>query len=152
MPRMRAYMVTWTTYGSWLQGDRRGYVKAGKVLAGDEALREANLKKLKSNVVKLSRREQQIVRDAILLKAASMGQEIYAMAVCSNHVHIVAERIAESIEMVVSRYKNAARLALRKNGFVTRVWTRGFDKRFCFNGQQLKRRIEYVQAHQKQPV
>lgn len=71
------------------------------------------------------------------------------MAVCSNHVHIVAERIAESIEMVVSRYKNAATLALRKDGFVTRVWTRGFDKRFCFDGQQLKRRTEYVQAHQK---
>jgi len=25
-------MITWTTYGSWLQGDKRGYVKDGKIL------------------------------------------------------------------------------------------------------------------------
>jgi len=27
MARMIGYMLTWTTYGTWLQRDKRGYVK-----------------------------------------------------------------------------------------------------------------------------
>jgi len=27
MARMIGYMLTWTTYRTWLQGDKRGYVK-----------------------------------------------------------------------------------------------------------------------------
>lgn len=146
---MLGYMLTWTTYGSWLQGDNRSYVKDGKILEKNEGLRKANMKKLKADIVELTPQEQEMVREAILNKAETLGQKIYSMAVCSNHVHIVAQRISESIEMVVSHYKNAARLALRANGFVGKVWTRGFDKRFCFNRQQLKSRIEYVQAHHK---
>ena len=149
MARMLGYMLTWTTYGSWLQGDNRSYVKEGKILEKNEALQKANMKKLKADIVELTHQEQEMVREAILNKAETLGQKIYSMAVCSNHVHIVAERVSESIEMVVSHYKNASRLALRANGFVGKVWTRGFDKRFCFNQQQLKSRIEYVQAHHK---
>lgn len=149
MATMLGYMLTWTTYGSWLQGDNRSYVKDGKILEKNEGLRKANMKKLKADIVELTPQEQEMVREAILNKAETLGQKIYSMAVCSNHVNIVAQRISESIEMVVSHYKNAARLALRANGFVGKVWTRGFDKRFCFNRQQLKSRIEYVQAHHK---
>jgi len=149
MARMLGYMITWTTYGSWLQGDNRGYVKDGKILEKNDSLRKENIKRLKAGMVQLTHQEQKIVREAILNKAQTLGQKIYPMAVCSNHVHIVAERISEPIEMVVSHYKNAARIALRANGFVGKVWTRGFDKRFCFNRQQLKSRIEYVQAHHK---
>ena len=36
---MIAYMVTWTTYGSWLQGDKRGYVKDGQILGGNYNLK-----------------------------------------------------------------------------------------------------------------
>jgi REP element-mobilizing transposase RayT len=154
MARMLGYMLIWTTYGSWLQGDNRGYVKDGKILEKNDSLRKENIKRLKTGMVQLTHQEQKIVREAILNKAQTLGQKIYSMAVCSNHVHIVAERISESIEMVVSHYKNAARIvshyknaariALRANGFVGKVWTRGFDKRFCFNRQQLKSRIEYV--------
>lgn len=142
-------MITWTTYGSWLQGDNRGYVRDGEILGKNETLQKANIKKLKSNVVELARQERQIVRDAILNKAESLGQKLHSLVVCSSHVHIVAEHISESIEMVVSHYKNAARLALRANGFIGRVWTRRFDKRFCFNREQLKIKIKYVQAHRE---
>ncbi len=30
MPRMIGFMATWTTYGTWLQGNKRGYVNIGK--------------------------------------------------------------------------------------------------------------------------
>jgi len=28
-------MVTWTTYGTWLEGEKKGYVKKGRVMAGN---------------------------------------------------------------------------------------------------------------------
>jgi len=149
MAKMIGYMITWTTYGSWLQGNGRGYVKMGKILEGNEALRKANLENLKSDVVKLTDNQQKIVREAILHKAESLSQKIFAIAVHSNHVHIVAGNASEYIEKVVSYYKNASRLALKNKGFRGRVWTRGFDKRFCYDEQQLQRKIGYVHAHQK---
>ena len=42
MAKMVGYMLTWTTYGTWLQGDERGYVKDGRILGGNEALEKAN--------------------------------------------------------------------------------------------------------------
>ena len=149
MARMIGYMVTWTTYGSWLQGDKRGYVADGKILQNNEALRKENIEKLKSPVVVLTPNQQKIVREAILNKAESLNQKIYSIVVHSKHVHIVAGKTSKLIEMIVSHYKNAARLALRANGFKGKVWTRGFDKRYCFDQQQLKNRIEYVRQHQK---
>ena len=147
MGKMLSYMLTWTTYGTWLPGDDRGYVSRGKILGKNEALRRANIARLKSRFVRLSRQEQEVVRRAILSRAESPRQKIYAIVLRSNHVHIVAQRISKSIEMVVSYYKNSARLALRANGFTGRLWSRGFDKRFCYEHSQLKGRIEYLQGH-----
>ena len=68
MARMLGYMVTWTTYGSWLQGDRRGYVKDGKILGENEVVRKANVRKLKTDPVELGDQEREMLRDSILKK------------------------------------------------------------------------------------
>jgi len=74
-------------------------------------------------------------------------KEILAITVCSNHVHVVVNCIDEPLEVAVARYKKAGRVALRETGFEGRVWTRGYDKRFCFDGASLEERIRYVQGH-----
>jgi len=140
-------MITWTTYGTWLQGDKRGYVKDGKILRGNDALLKSNLKRLKNPATRFGTEHCAIVRHAILKKAQEIRQQIYAIVVCSSHVHIVAERTNEFIEKVVSFYKNAARLVLRSNDFIGRIWTKGFDKRFCFNREELEKKIKYVKDH-----
>jgi len=33
-------MVTWRTYGTWLQGTKKGYVKDGEVIKKNERLRQ----------------------------------------------------------------------------------------------------------------
>ncbi|MCK4914147.1 MAG: transposase [Planctomycetes bacterium] len=147
MDKIIGYMLTWTTYGTWLQGDKRGYVKNGKILPQNNLLLQSNLKEMKYPAAKFNAEHRAVVHQAILDKAKEIRQRIYAVAVCSNHVHIVAEHINESIEKVVSFYKNAARLALRSNGFNGRIWTKGFDKRFCFNQNELEKKIKYVKGH-----
>jgi len=147
MKKMIGYMVTWTTYGTWLQGDKRGYVEDGNIIAGNEGLHMANTMMLKNAPTKLNAEHRKIVSRAILRKSQEIGQKIYAIAVCSNHVHIVVERTLDSIEKCVSYYKNAARLSLRDNGFIGKIWTKGFDNRFCFDETELKSKIRYVERH-----
>jgi len=51
--------------------------------------------------------------------------------------------------VAVSHYKNAARLAMERNGFVGRLWTKGFSVRYCFDENQLNNVIQYVNRHNR---
>ena len=139
-------MLTWTTYGTWLQGDERGYVKDGRILAGSEGLALVNRQLQLQGEVCLSKAQRQAVREAILKEATVQGHNVYAISVQATHIHIVLGRTAEAIEKVVAHYKTAGRLALKGIGCTGKVWTRGYDKRFCFDQACLRRRIEYVQS------
>ena len=144
---MIGYMVTWTTYGSWLQGEKKGYVKNGRVLAQNDRLKLTNQRQQKYPTVKLNTEQKQIVENTIIEEARRINHKIFAVVVCSNHVHIVAEVSEESIEQVVHRYKYSATLALRKFGILGKIWSKGFDKRFCFTDSELENKVGYVRSH-----
>ena len=150
MSNMIGYMLTWTTYGTWLQGDQRGYVKKGLLLRGNQGLEQSNQDRLKGNPVKLKQREKHIVRQSLADEAEKLAQKIYALAVCSNHVHIVVKYISEPIDGVVCAYKNASIKALKDNGIDGKIWTKGYDKRYCFDKGSLANRINYVLRHDKE--
>ena len=67
--KLIGYMVTWTTFGSWLQGDERGYVKDGETLPANDKLKTANQNQQKFQTVKLNPNQKQIVQNAILQEA-----------------------------------------------------------------------------------
>ena len=152
MAKTLGYMITFTTYGTWLQGDKRGFVKDGKTYAGNESLADSNKQNLSKNTVRLSKTHRAIAAQAIFEKADRLGQNILALTVCSNHIHLVADNVPVPIGKFVSHYKNAAQAALRKAGLAGRVWTKGFDKRYCFDEQALKSRIDYVNSHHKNTI
>jgi len=147
MPTIIGYMVTWTTYGSWLPGDERGYVKDGQILPGNLKTLERNKKRQKSSTVKLDAQQKEIVRQLIFTEAERIGQKVEALAVCSNHIHLVARPHSESIEEITGRYKSVTTRALWQYGRQGRIWTKGFDKRFCFSEEDIAARISYVQNH-----
>jgi REP element-mobilizing transposase RayT len=144
-----AYMITWTTYGTWLQGDKRGFVKDGKIYPANQSIEDSNRQSLAKDPVKLCPMHQRVVRDAILEAGNRLNQKIYALSVSANHVHIVAEYVPEPIGLVVRHFKGSAQAALRKAGVAGRIWTRGFDKRYCFDEETLKNRIDYVNMHNR---
>lgn len=94
MSRLIGYMLTWNTYGSWLQGDERGGAK-------DSRLLRANEKLLQKPAVKLNKEYKQLVRDEICKTADAIGQELLSIAVCSDHVHIVVNNIDDQIGNIV---------------------------------------------------
>lgn len=145
--KLVGYMLTWTTYGTWLQGSEKRYVKEGEILEPSEELEKDNLSRLKCSPVRLNHHQKIIIETAIKKKALELNQKILAIIVYSTHMHVVVEKDSLSIEETASYYKNAARVALRNIGFNTRLWSRGFDKQFCFNQKELEQKIAYVKKH-----
>jgi REP element-mobilizing transposase RayT len=148
MARMIGFMATWTTYGTWLQGSKKGYVKNGITFKANPELEKSNKELLKHDEIKIPKSLCIIVKNAILKEAEEIGQKVYAIAVYSNHVHIVVGSIGKSCGYSVGRFKKAATAELRKYGFNENVWTKGFDKRYCYNEWELKNKIKYVQRHE----
>ncbi len=104
----------------------------------------ANKRTQLQNMVRLSHEQRQLVREAIREEAGLQGQRIYALCVMPTHVHIVVENTSQPISRIMAYYKKAGRLALKANGHTGKVWTKGYDKRFCFDRETLQRRIKYV--------
>jgi len=141
MAEIFGYMVTWTTYGSWLQGDKRGFVRDGQTLQGDERMLHFCKEFQKGTTVKLKKEEKEVVKTVILNEAERIGQKLYALVVCSNHVHIAARPCDKSIERIVGMYKSIATRALRYYGRDGKIWTKGFDKRFCFTENDIRNSV-----------
>ncbi|MCK4293744.1 MAG: transposase [Planctomycetes bacterium] len=146
MARTLGYMLTWTTYGTWLQGDERGYVKNGAIHPANKCLKRANKQLQLQEAVYLSEEQREIVRKAIIEEARTRGQQVCALSVEANHVHIVLEYSPQPIGRIVALCKNAGRMGLKAGGITGRLWTCGYDKRFCFDWQRLGRRIKYVRG------
>jgi REP element-mobilizing transposase RayT len=147
MAKTLGYHITFTTYGTWLQGDKRRWVKDGKTYNPNRELYERNKKRVEDKKIVLNKRERDIVSETILRKAEEISEKILAILVWSSHVHIVIKYSGRPVEELVRIFKNSAAAALRGNEFKGRVWTRGFDKRFCFDEKSLRNRIEYVKGH-----
>ncbi len=146
MGKTLGYMVTFSTYGTWLQGDKRGYVKDGKILEACEKLEQANKSIQTYDEVKLGKEQREIVRIAMLQEAERIGETILALSVWSSHVHIVIKEGGKPVDKVVNRLKTATYYALRERGFKGKVWTKSYDNRFCFDEAALRNRIKYVEG------
>ena len=148
MGKMTGYMLTWTIYGTWLQGDEKGYVKDGKVMGENPALMNSNIGSLVNEKVLLTGQHQEVVHQAIIQQSIMHKQRIYALSVASRHVHLVLEYIPKlTIERAIWSYKYATNTALVKDGFKGKVWTRGYDVRYCFDEESLRARVGYVRRH-----
>jgi len=80
MARMIGFMATWTTYGTWLQGNKKGYVKNGTTLEADVELEKSNQELLKHDKIKIPKSLREIVKNAILKEA----EENQSKSVCDN--------------------------------------------------------------------
>jgi len=147
MAKTLAFFITWTTYGTWLQGDERGYVKNTKTYTGNTALRQANIEARSRDPVWLSAEQRRVIDKAIRKEASSRNHRIYAMTVERDHVHLIIKYMPGSIGTIVAYYKTAGRIVLKTVGYTGKLWTTGYDKRFCFDQQTLQKRIAYVRNH-----
>jgi len=138
-------MLTMTTYGTWLRGDTRGWVDAGRIMPPHPILEGSDRERMKHPMYLFDVNLLLDVGRAIgqsLLKRIPL--RIYAMTVQAWHVHVVVSDTPVKLSEVVKCAKDAARWYLRPG---RPIWGRGYDKRFCFDDASLCLRIEYVERH-----
>jgi hypothetical protein len=128
-PHRRYWLLTWTTYGTWLPGEDRGFVSTvrensnerrkrrnelgtdySRAMAG---LRRASQSRLKCPPIYLSIEQARIVWGQFQETAVYRGWQLESVAIMANHVHIVVSLSSDVEPDVLLRdFKSYASRAL----------------------------------------
>ena len=86
-----AYHLIWTTYGTWLPGDARGWIESGMPgVQGPDPAREDRAREMMAEpAVRLTPEQREIVTQAVRDHCRIKGWQLHAVNVRSNHVHVV---------------------------------------------------------------
>ena len=85
-----AYFLTWTTYGTWLPGDARGWVrKPGQFQIPDPKLEAVARELMSEEPCILDSEERRLVEKTIQEHCAIRSWHLHAVSCRTNHVHVV---------------------------------------------------------------
>ena len=86
-----AYHITWTTYGTWLPGDERGWVESGAagIQAADPEREQAAALAMAEGAVTLNAEQRALVEKTIRDHCHIRGWPLHAVNVRTNHIHVV---------------------------------------------------------------
>jgi REP element-mobilizing transposase RayT len=85
-----AYFITWTTYGSWLPGDDRGWTLRGKGPQLPDFYRQlSTVLRMSEDAVRLNSVQRMAVEDTIRRHCQIRGWLLHAVSCRTNHVHVV---------------------------------------------------------------
>jgi REP element-mobilizing transposase RayT len=164
----RYWLLTWTTYGTWLPGDRRGFVSDVRDGPGpevrhnipgtpydadDEQVRRRAMGNLVGEPVWLTSEQAAIVAEQFRQTAAYRGWSLLAVAVMANHVHLVVGVPGDpDPAKLLHDFKSYASRALKAQGHVPsggRWWTESGSKRKLLDERAVEAAIAYVLRQQK---
>ena len=147
-----AYLITFRTYGTWLHGDARGSVDREHNIPGtplfppDPSREMRRRSQLKHAPIELDPERRAVVRRTILKVAEHRNWEIHALAVRSNHVHIVItayhapERVMTSLKAWCTRRLVEAKLVAK--GEI--VWSRHGSTKYLWKQDEIEAASRYV--------
>ena len=134
-----AYFVTWSVYGSHLQGDQRGWRHRQK---GNQLpqprLAKWRRERLKFDVVLLTPAQRAVVQAECRRHCEHRGWHFWEVNARSSHVHIVVTAVGYSGNTVRDQFKANCTRGLRErwSQFCDRsVWTVGGDWE-CINSEE----------------
>jgi len=145
-----AYLLTWTTYGTWLPGDDRGWVETGQgIQPPDAARREFAQQLMTENLCKLTAAQREIVEQTIVDHCRIRGWQLHAINCRSNHVHVVVssncspkEGILQFKAYCTRRLKEHQRMQVQT--VRKKWWTEGGSKRYLDSQRSLEAAVHYV--------
>ncbi|MHC5023195.1 MAG: transposase [Planctomycetota bacterium] len=136
-------MITTTSYGSWLPGDLRGFVEGGRLLPPSPALEKHAAQLIRDDPILFDQQEQQRLAEALVTAAAEFDYQLFCLSVEAWHVHWLIDCRTDRIARMVGRLKTRMRQALERG----RIWTTGYDKRYCYTISQVRDRFAYIARH-----
>lgn len=149
-----AFFLTWTVYGTFLQGDIRWWRKKRQGSTPPQpALEQWHRDRLKHEVVLLDENHRAIVNSQIAKHCQHRSWHLWVANARTNHVHVVVTAKNYSGNRVRDQLKANCTGALRKNApiFVDRpIWTTGGDWQCLNDDDSLQEAIEYADEGQDQ--
>ena len=134
-----AFFITWTVYGTFLQGDVRGWRQRRKgVRPPRPNLARWRRERLKHPIQLLGKEQQASVEFEIERLSAYRGWHVWAANARSNHVHVVVSAPGYTGEKVRDQLKANCTRVLRERWSVFEdrpVWTTGGDWQ-CVNTEE----------------
>jgi hypothetical protein len=102
-----AFFSTWTTYGTWLPGDQRGWFKRGHGLQESDPLREFEAAlRMTEDAVTLDHQQRRLVEKTIADHCGIRQWMLHAVNCRSNHVHVVVTAPDRPIEVPREQFKS----------------------------------------------
>ena len=151
------YLITFTTYGTWLHGDKRGSIDkehkryGAAFVAADSTLYRRRRYALKNPPFALNKSRRHAVLNAILQVCKFRGWFAHAVHVRNNHVHIVVNGRQKPQKMMTD-FKAYATRAIKNvsNGksVFKKYWTRHGSTKYLWTKESLVSAIRYVKNEQ----
>jgi REP element-mobilizing transposase RayT len=151
-----AYLITFTTYGTWLHGGGKASVSEEHNRFGEEfvpcnpGLNTKEQSLLKHPPVKLNAPHRNAVLQAVLEVCDFRGWLAHAVHIRSNHIHIVVSG-REKPEKMMRDFKIYATKAIKKDDDkmpAKKYWTHHGSTRYIWTKEKLRAAIEYVKNGQ----
>ena len=144
-----AYHITWTTYGSWLAGDDRGWVKPGEgIQAGDPDLLAEMRSRVADDAVTLDADQRAVVDETIRAHVRFRGWELLALNVRTNHVHLVVVANRHPDEVMEQLKAWCSRRLSERLGRKRKWWTEHGSTKWINDEGYLHNAIRYVLERQ----
>ena len=143
----RAYFITWTTYGTWLPGDERGWQKlnVGGIQPADPQRKAVALAKMTESEFVMTEKHREIVEQTIRRHCEIRGWYLHKVNPRTNHVHVVVtapgydpKTVREQFQAWCTR-KLKEVIANREN-----FWTERGSARCINTEEELERVIQYA--------
>ncbi len=146
-----AYFITWTTYGTWLPGDERGWHRwgEGEARPPNELFLETAKSKMKESALILSEQDRSAVAQTITRHCEIRVWELHAVNARSNHIHVVVTAPGYDPKVVRDQFKSWCTRHLKPRiPHRTRFWTEGGSCRWINVDDDLESAITYVNEAQ----
>ena len=142
-----AYFITWTTYGTWLPGDDRGWNRIGgaDILDPNPLFQEMARNSMKETAFVLGQDDRDEIENTIIRHCQIRQWKLHAVNVRSNHVHVVVTAPNYSPETVRDQFKGWGTRRL-KSKYVDRerFWTQRGSCRWLNQESELESTVMYV--------
>jgi REP element-mobilizing transposase RayT len=157
LPEPLGYLITWTTYGSWLPGDERGWVLVGHGPQPADAARKQKAQDLMTEeALVLDQEQRELVDKTVAEHCRIRNWDLHIVNCRTNHVHIVVtadcdpEIVRDQLKAWCTRRlkelarKNGTQVNRRTGKLRLKWWTEGGSIRALNYERALEDAIEYV--------
>jgi REP element-mobilizing transposase RayT len=153
LPEPLAYFLTWTTYGTWLPGDERGWIRRPGIFEEpNEKLQQYAREQLVESPLVLTLDQRRIVEETIEAHCKIRRWHLWIARARTNHVHVIVTAPGYGHDVVMDQLKawctRKLKAAHRDGDERIHWWTARGSKRLINDEDGLDNAILYVRDFQ----